>query len=302
MSYAQRRLSVTFNLGTGSFGEGKPESNTVSLPNHRITATIIKSGIPSFDQAELSIYGMTPSLMNSLSLLGKPLLYVRNNSVSISAGDDKNGLALIFAGTLMQSWTDFNGVPETFLHVSASVGQTDAMRAVPPTSYPAGADVATVMAGFARQMRAANGSVGLQFENSGVTGVTLSGSYFPGTIREQAERCARHADINFAIDGDTMAIWPKNGSRGGAIPLISKDTGLVGFPGYCSTGITFRTLFNPSIIFGGKVKIQCSLEPANGEWIINALSHDLSSETPGGPWFSTMMAYRVGNPVTVVTR
>lgn len=305
MTFLVRRLSATFKLGTGNFGQGPAESDTVALPNHRLSCTIVKNGLPGYNSAELRIFGMTRSTMNKLSTLGMPRIYDRKNTIEISAGDDRAGMALVYSGIIKECWIDFDGMPDVFLNVQSYAGLIDRMKPVPPTSYPGSADVATIMAGLAERM-------GRKFENSGVVGVTLASPYFPGTALEQAMACARAANINIAAEGEgdsgVLAIWPKNGSRNGSIPLISPSSGLVGYPGYCDTGITFRTLFNPSLVFGGKVKIEEApapvgdTSPVNGEWIVNGLSYDLSSETAGGPWFCNCKAYRFGNPATVVSR
>lgn len=294
MSFVRRKIGVTFTLGTGSFGEGGQQANTVQLDGHRVIATIEKSGLPSFDRAMVRIYGLTESLMNTLSRLGKPLILARDNTIQVQAGDDTAGMAQIFQGTLQESWTDFDGQPDVCLHCQAHAAGFDAMKPVPALSYNGPVDVATIMSGLAARM-------GLKFENTGVVGVMLRDPYFPGTARAQAEACSRAVPFNLSIDTGVLAIWPKNGARGAKIPLVSPATGLVGYAGYCDTGITFRTLFNPNIVFGAKVKLETSLKPANGEWIINGVTHNLAAEQPNGPWFTNVKAYRFGDPATIVS-
>jgi len=47
----------------------------------------------------------------------------------------------------------------------------------------------------------------------------------------------------FLNDGvpKTLIIWPKGGSRGGSIPLVSRDTGMIGYPSYTQNGIVVST-------------------------------------------------------------
>src|ERR1700722_20220567 len=112
------------------------------------------------------------------------------------------------------------------------------------------------MSGFARMMS-------LQFENNGVTG-SLSNAYYSGSAKTQAQMCVDDAGISWNHgDLGILAIWPKFGSRGGAVPLISPQTGMVGYPTYSALGIDFQTLYNPSIGFGQKVQVQSSLEAAS---------------------------------------
>jgi hypothetical protein len=141
--------------------------------------------------------------------------------------------------------------------------------------------------------------MGLAFENSGVTG-KLSNPYFPGSARSQAQACARAAGISMIIDNGKLAIWPKNGSRNGAVPLISPQTGMIGYPSYTALGIMLKTLFNPSIGFGGKIKVQSELPAACGEWAVYSLDHDLEAMMPNGRWFSTVMAYNPKYPTPII--
>ncbi len=285
-SYIRRAINLTVQLGTGTFGDSG--FNTVKLTGLRVAATIKKSGMPGFNTADIRVYGVQSSIMNQISTLGAPMMRTRTNTVTVDAGDAVSGTPTAFIGTIMNAWVDFGGMPDVCLVINAQAGAIEAMKPVPPSSFPGTPDAADILSGLATQM-------GYIFENNGVS-VILSNPYFAGTARDQAEECAKAADIYLYFDdaNHKMAIWPRNGSRRGAIPLISPQTGMVGYPAYTGGGIALRTLYNPAILFGGKVQLQSSITGVNGTWIVYNLSHDLSSEMPGGPWFSDLMAYREG--------
>lgn len=289
--YAKRKIDLTIHLGTGDFGEGG--FDTVTLQGLRVSAQITKSGMPGYNTADVRIYGMQLELMNRLSTLGtQSNILTRNNTISISPGDDGVQPSLAFIGTIQNAWTDFRGAPDVLFNILAQTGLIDKMKPVPPTSYAGAADVVTIMSGLAVAM-------GYAFENSGVAGIILSNPYFPGTAMEQAEACARAADIGFSPDKGTLAIWPKNAARKGVIPLISPATGMVGHPSYTGSGISVRSAYNPSVLFGGQIQVDSSIAPARGTWIVNQLAHDLESEMPGGAWFTDIGGYRLGNPTTI---
>ena len=290
-SYIERNLSFVFTLGKGSFG--LTGQNTVTVSNVRAHVTILKNGAPSMSHAEMRIYGLTPDIMNSLSTLGMPRPMERDNTVAISAGDNVSGLALVYQGTVQDAWQDLNSQPDTFLEVQSFVSTLIAVRPVAPISFPGSADVATIMSGLAT-------GAGRNFENNGVQ-VQLSNPYFAGTLLAQAHALADAANIEFFDDGSTFAIWPKSGTRGGAIPLIAPSSGLVGYPRYTSQGISLRTIFNPNILFGGQVKVQNATDPltgmsvlpaADGTWYVNKVSLDLSSQLVNGPWFTDIECNR----------
>lgn len=310
-SFQQRALTAIVHLGKGTFGQ--TGFNTVTLAGLRAEASIRKGGWPSMDAAEMRLYGVQPSVMNAVSTLGVPLPLVRhNNTLTIQAGDPTNGMTTIFSGYIQNAWQNFDAMPETMLQLVAYGGADAAVIPSNPTSYPGGADVATIMSGLAEQM-------GLAFENNGVQ-VQLSSPYFAGTALQQAQKCAKAAGIEMYIDTatapGTLAIWPKNGTRGGAVPLISAASGMIGYPRFRDFGMDFSTVFNPSIRVGGTIRMQSTIgtavtysDPANptpdtivaggpnGLWYVNGpVVHDLSSQIPDGPWQSVVTCARKAIP------
>ena len=63
---------------------------------------------------------------------------------------------------------------------------------------------------------------------------------------------------------------------------------MVGYPALNSKGMAVRTLFNPQIRLGGAVRVESSLPMATGEFTVFNFSHALSSQLPGGPWFTNL--------------
>jgi hypothetical protein len=244
--------------------------------------------------------------MSQVATLSVPQTLQRaNNTVTIEAGDAVNGMAVIFSGNVYTAMKDLSGSPETFLQIVCNSGAVAAMQPVAPISFPGGADVATIMSSLATQM-------GMAFENNGVQ-VQLASPYFAGTALEQAHNVARAANIEMYVDSGTaaptLAIWPKNKTRGGLIPLISPSSGLVGYPTYRDFYMHFRCIFNPNIKMGGQIKMQStsggSAAPSNatlqqtldagpnGYWyVVSPFSYDLAAQLPDGPWFCDVTCAR----------
>lgn len=286
MTYLRRAIDVKFRLGTGSFGESG--ANTVEVKGLRVSARIQKNGGVSLSQLSMKVYGLSLSTMNQLSTLGKPLIDGRNNLVGVSAGD-ANGKAVAFQGTIYEAWVDPNAAPEVCLIVNAYTGLLDALRPLPPSSFQGQADAAVIVAGLAQQM-------GYGFENSGVN-VQLANPYFPGTGKQQLEAVARAGDFNFFIDDvlNVVAIWPMDAARNGEIPLISPETGMVGYPTHTENGIILTSLYNPAIVFGRDLQVESELTPATGRWTVFGVAHDLESETVGGKWFTQAQCTVLGH-------
>ena len=63
---------------------------------------------------------------------------------------------------------------------------------------------------------------------------------------------------------------------------------MVGYPLANSQYMFVKTIFNPSLKFGGQIQVADSqVVGANGKWTIASLVHELESITPNGKWFST---------------
>lgn len=278
MSFVERRIDLTFQLGKGAFGNDGYTTTTVK--GLRVSATVSKAGGVSMSNLQMRVYGMSLSDMNKLSTLGKPLIDGRNNRVRVEAGDDVAGMTTVFIGIISEAWVDMSDQANAVFIVTAHSGLLDALRPTAPVSYRGATDTAVVMQQLADEM-------GYQFENNGVQ-ATLASPYLSGTPRMQVESVANAANINWTIDNDTLAIWPKGQSRAGSIPLISPTTGLVGYPAHTQNGIALQVLFNPAIVFGGRVQVQSALTPANGTWTVFSVRHELESEMPNGKWFTEM--------------
>lgn len=293
----ERLIEAAIKLAPPNSGQPRTFSesgkDTVTLSGFRCEAQISNDGAPGGSTLQFTVYGLSLSLMNQLSTLGMVYQLIPRNTITVTAGDAQSGLSTVFSGTVTQAYAEFEGAPEVPFHFEANSGLADAVAPATVSSYQGAADVATIMADLAKQM-------GLAFENSGVT-AQLSNPYLSGSAMVQMRTCAEHAGINAdIIDGATLAIWPKGGSRGGSVPLISKDTGMIGYPAFTAFGVSVQTLFNKQIRFGGQIKIQSILKPANRIWNTYKLDHDLASMLPGGKWHSTIFAYDPAYPQPVL--
>ncbi len=289
-SLEKRRIDVTFTLQPSTDAASgavvarpiftESGTNQVTVSGLRVSAMVQNAGSFSQASAHVRIYGLRQSLMNQLSTLGKLPLALRNTSIAVSAGDAGGAMSLVYIGTIVDAWANMEAAPQVCFEATAMVNGYFALKPVPPASYPGGASVAVILGNIATQM-------GLAFENNGVTAV-LANQYLPGTLLDQLQRCVQAAGIEYVVENNVLAIWPRGGSRGGTIPLISPATGMVGYPGYTRGGVVVRTLYSPSIRYGSLVKVQSDLPAANGTWRVFNLSHALESETPNGQWFSTV--------------
>ena len=287
-SSTEKAITVSFALaaGNGSFSEG---SNTATVSGLRVSATVKQVGFPATGIAQIRIYGLPPAMINQLTTLGNNWLKQINNVVEVQAGDSTNGMSLVFQGVIQEAYPDFAGAPEVSFLVTAYGALQSNMAPIAPCSYSGSTSVAVIMANIA-----AAAVPPLQFHNSGVEAY-LSNPYFAGDVRTQVMQCAQHAGINAVIDErtNTLAIWPAYGSRDGSVPVISPDTGMIGYPAFQSNRVIVQTLYNPAILYGAEIEIQSSLTPACGLFTVYSLTHDLECLLPKGRWQSTITAFPV---------
>lgn len=298
MALLERRLEVTFTLARNETKNVQKNftgtsKNTVTLSGLRMSCKIINAGGLSNSTMQMTIYGLSLSIMNDLSTLGVQINLIPKNSIIVTAGDAKSGMGTVFAGYVTFAWAAFKGAPDVSFQVMANTGLPDRVIPAVSSSFKGPVDVATLMSGFATKMQ-------LKFENNGVT-TKLPSAYFYGPIGMQAQDAVTKAGIEWNHgEGGVLAIWPKGKARGGSIPLISPETGMVGYPIYTKYGIMIETLFNPSIGFGGQIQVKSSLKQATGLFNVYSLDHDLDTLMPDGKWFSTIGASNPAHPTPLV--
>jgi hypothetical protein len=290
MSLKHRRITVRITLvDPGTFtpsqtsGFEESGTNTVELSGYRVAARIAQAGGASQGQAQFRIFGLSRSLMNQLSSLGKTPVVVRKNIVSILAGDD-DGVSLVFTGTTSQAYADMSGAPEAALVVSASALLFEAVQTIPPTSFKGAVSAAVIMKSLADAMNK-------PFENYGVD-VTLSDRYYGGSALTQFKQVVEDANCEWnGGDAGRLVVWPKGSSMAGDPVEVSARTGMVGYPYPSGEGyLGVRSIFNPAIRFGRRINVISDITPACGIWVTNQVVHEIASEMPGGEWFTSIMA------------
>ncbi len=187
---------------------------------------------------------------------------------------------------------NYQNMPDVNLYIQALAGYINLLAPSEPRSFKGSFDVATVLEQIANSM-------GFVLENNGVA-VTLSDVYLENTAMEQFKKLAAMAGIDVYMDKDVIAICPAGIPRRGLVAIISPQTGMVGYPTFDCQSTYFTTLFNPSIRYGGRIKVVSDLPQATGEWVVVSITNTLDSEKPNGNWFSQVRGLR-GN-VAVISR
>jgi hypothetical protein len=275
MSFTKKKIDISFSLA----GPAQPgdKGSTAAAKGLRVSAHIkaVSSDQPT---AQIKIYGMNLSWMNRLCTIGMPRQGSNQNTVTISAGDDVSGMATVFVGNIQMCFPDLNESPDSPMVIEAVGSVYDQMQPITPNSFPNGADVATILSGIANQMN-------YRFVNNGVT-LQIPPQYLWGTAVQQIEKIKSAAPFEIDISGGVMTIWPAGGSRAGAVPVISKETGMIGYPRYFENGISLDTEFNPQITIGSQIQVKSIIQAACKTWPVIGVEHHLEAEVPDGTWLT----------------
>jgi hypothetical protein len=280
MALVQRLINVTFTLGEAVSGPNSgqpqyfpgttPQSNTVKLSGLRCSAQIVLAGGATLGALQLAVYGMTLDQMNPLSTLGMQVIITQKNTVTVEAGDATSGMATVFIGTINNCYIDFSAMPDVCLRVEATAGLYSKVASATPSSFSGSVNIATVIQSLALKAGIADGSPsGYGFENQGVT-AQIQNPYLWGSYWDQMGQLAKGAHCHLYLDTartvPTVVIWPIGASRGGSIPVISADSGMIGYPSFTQSGVEVRTVFNPQISYGTKVQVNSSLRRRPGNF------------------------------------
>lgn len=310
MALIRRALAFDVTLA-GQTGQPQPttfagtSSGSTTIEGLRASVEIINSGSPVGCEAYVRIWGMKQSLMNQLSTLGLVFNQVPKNVLTIRAGDAKGGMSGIFTGTIYHAYPDYSSQPDVpFIFMCTLMGY-ESVAPAKPSTFTGATDVATIVSGLARQM-------GMGFENNGVD-AKANRPYLSGSLRKQVDDICRYHKTAWAIvNGNTLAIWPIGKSRDGKgnIPVISPETGMIDYPAFTQQGIIVKSIFNPTLSVGQKIRVDSSLLTGIAaasatvnfptEWAINKVDLKLEAEMPEGVWMMTMYAYNPGYARSVI--
>jgi len=299
MSFIERKIDVTIQLDGDTFDGG---GNMVQLSGLRCQATILNytgtAGSFAY-QLQMRINGMLAADMAKMSTMGFTYGNYKKNLIQVRAGDDMSGMPVVFTGSIYSAIVDYNAMPDVGVEILAFADLNQKFMKASATSYKGAMDVATMIQGICAQ-------AGLKFINNGVT-TKLSNHAVGGNYMAQIWDICHAAGCfsNQSLDGSTITIFPKGGSIDNTVIVASPKTGLVGYPMYNGHGINVVVEFNPTAQAGRYVRVDTSApnftptaiqrfshQTADNttDFFINTVTHNISSQTVNGPWFTTMEA------------
>ncbi len=188
---------------------------------------------------------------------------------------------MVFSGNIVNAWGEYKGLPDVYLQIQAQSAYYNQVKLVNPRSYKGQISVSTIIDQIAKDM-------GFDFQDNLKNIINLNNVYIYNTDVEQLKELAKTANIDLYVDDDVIAICNKYQPRILKIPTINAKTGLMSYPTFDGVGVTFQTLYNSLIKFGGNVQLESDVLKASGKWLVITINHRFESENPNGAWFSTV--------------
>ena len=273
--FSVKTVRITIQLRKGEFDGG---GNTVIIEGLPVSVTVTKQGGEAKNKASVTVDNLKLETATQLTTLAFKRLETYNNVIQIDAGSQGAELSTIFIGEITSA-VPVMGDNKLSLKIEALAGYYPALIPSTPTSVQENTTVEKLMKQFADE-------AGYSFENKGIT-ASIANSVFVGSPIEKAKTLARQADVDLLIDDNKFTIQPFEAPKEGQIPLLSKGTGLIGYPSFSNEGINCKSVFNDKLKVGSYFKLESVLPHASGEWQITKVEHRLEAYTPNsGTWES----------------
>ena len=273
--FSVKTVRITIQLRKGEFDNG---GNTVIIEGLPVSVTVTKQGGEAKNKASVTVDNLKLETATQLTTLAFKRLETYNNVIQIDAGSQGAELSTIFIGEITSAMPVMSD-SKLSLKIEALAGYYPALIPSTPTSVQENTTVEKLMRQFADE-------AGYSFENKGIT-ASIANSVFIGSPVEKAKTLARQADVDLLIDDNKFTIQPFEAPKDGQIPLLSKNTGLIGYPSFSNEGINCKSVFNDKLKVGSYFKLESILPHASGEWQITKVEHRLEAYTPNsGTWES----------------
>lgn len=260
MPLFDRQIEVVLNLPGVSF----------SADNVRIDFEIMKSTDVSSNSAKVQVY--------NLSIISRNQIQELNDLVTIKAGYAQDvGAKLIFTGEMLRV-THENQPPDIVTIIEAGDGISQMREARDSISFAEGTGAKNVLDDLSNKL-------GLPIRNlpSEIKGQYLHGFSHVGSVRDALDRVTKRENLEWSVQNGELLVLPKRKPLDGEAVLIAPERGMLNLPERLrdlnfnlvdeqkKPGFKVRSLLNPNIEAGSKVRLQTSI--ASGEFRVEVVRH-----------------------------
>lgn len=280
--FTKKQIRVTIALASGTFDNGE---NAVILPAVPTRVSIDKTGGNELPKAKIVVSNLSMHLMEQLTFLAFKNLQSLNNVIKIEAGEENQAYSLAFEGEITSAVPVFDISGNVDFSIDAMSGFFPLQKSASPVSVNNETTIENLFLQFAAE-------AGYELENNGVSG-SVKNAIFTGSPITKARQLAKQTGVDLVIENRRFVILPSYlASRDDdSVPLLRKDTGMIGYPAFTNDGIKASCTFQPALSIGGLVKIESVVPKATGVWRVTKIHHTLEANTTtGGAWTSDIDA------------
>lgn len=285
----ERRARVSVDVVRPNQDGSGETALSYGFEQHRMDITVSQGG-NQFGNAKVVIYGVPMDAMNQIARLWlETLTPSATDKLRIDVWDGANFVPF-FSGVITWSAVNASNAPQVALEIEAN---DSAVGMIQPAS-PYAQEGPVLMKDA---LEAVLGPIGLVVEFAETVPVyQLVKVRLNGTPIEQAgQLLSAFPDLTWYVNLQRFLVRPVNGPLGGVPVVVNKNTGMIGYPVYSTSGITVAMLFDPRVRPGVALDIQTSFDFVNRtKWVAAVLQHKLEPNTPGGQWITQIAAQSYG--------
>lgn len=279
-----RRVRVTVDVQR-SDAHGNPTDFNFVFTEHRMRLSAQLGG-GQFGNAQVRIAGVPLEAMNRIARLQvEPNALTSTDKVSIDVWTGKD-FQPWFSGMIVWSAVEITP-PEAWLVIEANAaGALFNVPDAPAYSNPTPVALSAVLTKLAAYggMTAELSPTATDYQ---CVNLHLSGS----PLQQIGALISQFPDLTWDVRLQRVVVYPAAQALDDEPAIVSVQSGLVGYPAYNTTGLTFRTLFDNRLTLGRALDIKTSLEfVTRSVWTCAVIRHNLEPNVPGGAWFSDVAA------------
>lgn len=285
----ERRARIVVTVRRDDDAGVTTESEYV-FTEHRASIQVAQGG-GLFGNAKVQLFGVAMDAMNNIARLWLEVLSPGNSDrLRIEVWDGANFVPF-FEGVI--TWTAINasGAPDVALEIEAN----DAMAAM---NIPAAPYAQDTPIGLRDALTAILAPAALVVEVAeSIPELMIQRVHLMGTPMEQANTLMSYfPELTYYTNLSRFIVRPVNAPIGGEPLVVSRDTGLIGYPTYATSGISFSMVFDPRVRLGLALDLQTEFDFVNRtRWLAAVLQHHIQPNWPGGQWITQVAAQSYGS-------
>jgi len=286
--YQIRRAQVVVTIQRpDTAGDVQPQTYTFEQHRMRIQ---VRQGGKQYGNAKVQVYGVPLATMNQIARLWLEALTPQNtDTVQINVWDGQ-GFIPFFDGVITWSAVNASQMPQVYLDIEANA----AMQGMNSTASPY-ANPGPVALTSALNAIATPAGLTVNFDTSAQDYQLVQQRAVGTPVQQITQVMNQFPNLTWFINLQQLVVRDALAPLNSPAIRVAKDTGMIGYPVYSTSGLTVSTLFDPRIRPGLALDVETEFDFVNRTvWVASVLAHTLDVNLPGGQWMTQAAANSFG--------